>query len=119
MKKSHFMLGSNNPKQLQISSCMSDPLMLINDDFKRHIKVAKESKKTHFKLSVEERTNPGTAQSSLTTTQRQAYRNTSDIEIIQPTINANEFKRTHFNFGFHKSNFETTNDINESSKIVI
>ena len=65
--------------------------------------------KTHFKLSIEERMKPGTAHSSLITTQRHAYQQSQDFEAVKPVFNASEFKKSHFNFGFQKSSFETSN----------
>ena len=91
---------------------MSDPSLVLPTTLNRHTQVSKESKKTHFKLSPSQ----NEKSRELQTTQRLAYQHSDNSSIVQPTINAFEFKRTHFKLGFQKPTFETSNSNNELSE---
>jgi hypothetical protein len=105
-KSTHFTLGTDAGDQSrQLVPSMSDPSHGVVQVSNRHIKMANESKKTHFKLSPDGKNH----QDSLLTTQRQAYKLANKSEIIQPTINSLDFKKTHFKLGFQKPSFETSN----------
>jgi hypothetical protein len=99
---------------------MSDQSYLKFGNYDKHIRMSNESKRTHFKFSSERIQN-----NEFMSTQRDAFQMKNNSEIVQPTINALEFKKTHFKMGFQKSSFETSNsasfeignfDINQTAK---
>jgi hypothetical protein len=102
MKATHFSLGSDTkPEGKSIMQSMSDPSYSIPQNYKKHVQMAHESNKTHFKLS------PSSNKINMTSTQRHAFR-TENSQTIQPTINTLKYKKTHFKIGFHQPSFETS-----------
>ncbi|CAI2360831.1 unnamed protein product [Moneuplotes crassus] len=117
MKTTHFVLGSDGKENVKrMSDSMSDPSQTVPVQSNQHIIMAKNSKKTHFKLSP----SGSSGKESLNTTQRDSYKCTKSSGIAQSKMNAMKFKQTHFNFGFQKQSYHTSyNSINRNQPEVV